>query len=334
MNLILCLLPVTLFLVFLYLLDSFNLVRVRSLIICLAWGAVCAGFSYMLNTLFAKWLTADFGFMSLYIAPLVEEIMKALVIIYFISRKDIGFLIDAAIYGFAAGAGFSLVENVTLILTSPEEYKFLIFLVRGFGTGLMHGGCTAFFSILLIGGVNRSRNIFISALVALLLASIIHSAFNHFLFSPVLQTLLVLVILPLIFVTAFRLSISRLQKWLEIEFSSEVEMLQMIRKGEFGASNMGSYLKSLRNQFSPETIVDMYCYIGLYIELSIKAKRNLMLVESGFDIIIENDIQSKLDELMHLRKRIGRVGELALAPLIRMNYRNLWKLNQLVANNP
>ena len=73
----------------------------------------------------------------------------------------------------------------------------------------------------------------------------------------------------------------------------------------------------------------MYCYIQLYLELSIKAKRNLMLRESGFPPIAENDIQNKLLELAALKKQIGKVGEITLAPLISMNYRDLWKLNLL-----
>ena len=106
-------------------------------------------------------------------------------------------------------------------------------------------------------------------------------------------------------------------------------MLNMIHNGEFSSSKAGQYLKSLKEQFASETILDMYCYIELYLELSIKAKRNLMLKENDFQIIIEADLPSKLQELAQMRKQIGRVGEMALEPLIRMNYRNLWKLNQL-----
>jgi hypothetical protein len=103
----------------------------------------------------------------------------------------------------------------------------------------------------------------------------------------------------------------------------------MIRKGEMSSTKTGVYLLSVKERFTPETIVDMYCYIGLYLELSIKAKRNIMLKENDFPIIVEDDLVPKLKELGLLRKQIGTIGELTLAPLIRMNYRNLWKLNQL-----
>ena len=47
-----------------------------------------------------------------YLAPLVEEALKALWIAVLLRRGRVGFLVDAAILGFAVGAGFALVENV------------------------------------------------------------------------------------------------------------------------------------------------------------------------------------------------------------------------------
>jgi protease PrsW len=330
MNLIFSFFPVTLFMVFLFLLDSFNLVHVRTLIICLLWGVVCAVASYFMNTAVAGLMEIDYKSLSLFIGPVIEEIFKSLIILYFITRRKIGFMIDAAIYGFAVGAMFSLVENLTFIYIKPDIHHVLISLIRGFGTGIMHGGCTSIFAVILIAWLNQGKYQLVAALPALVVSIVLHSGFNHFLLNPIIQTLLILTVLPVIFILVFRFSKTRLQKWLEIEFFSEIEMLNMFRRGEFGNSPSGLYLKSLKEQFSPDTIVDMYCYIELYLELSIKAKRNLMLKENDFPVTIEEDLPPKLTELAALRKRIGKIGELALSPLIRMNYRNLWKLNQLV----
>ena len=330
MNVIFSFLPVILFLTFLFLLDSFNLVRVRTLIFCLLCGILCGGCCYFLNTGAAKWLAVDFNFLSHYVAPAIEETMKALIILYLISKKKIGFMIDGAIYGFAVGTGFSLLENIYFLYNISPDYNFLTWIIRGFGTAIMHGGCTSFFALIFVGGISMSENKFLTVLPALTLAILFHSGFNHFLLNPVLQTLLIILFLPLAFVLVFKYSNSRLQQWLEIEFNSEIEMLNMIRNGNFSSTKAGKYLRSLKAQFAPETILDMYCYIELYLELSIKAKRNLMLKENDFPIIVENDIQPKLTELAQMRKQIGKMGELSLNPLIRLNYRNLWKLNQLI----
>jgi RsiW-degrading membrane proteinase PrsW (M82 family) len=330
MNIILCFLPVILFLAFLFLLDSFNLAQIKTLISCLLWGIFCAVAGYYINTFLAKWMAIDYRSLSRYVGPVIEESLKTLFVFYLIYKKKIGFMIDAAIYGFAIGAGFSLIENFYFLFNAPPGFNLLTLIIRGIGTASMHGGCTSFFAALFIVSISRSENRFTALLPGLLLAFLLHSGFNHFPFSPVVQTLLVILVLPVIFIFVFRFSNTRLQKWLEIEFDSEVEILTMIRKGKMSSTKTGLYLLTVKERFSPETIVDMYCYISLYLELSIKAKRNLMLKENEFPIIIEEDLELKLKELDQLRKQIGKIGELTLAPLIRMNYRNLWKLNQLM----
>jgi hypothetical protein len=261
-------------------------------------------------------------------APASEELIKSLFVFLLIYRKRAGFMIDAAIYGFAIGAGFALVENI-IYFQNAVGSSVLISIIRGFGTALMHGGCTALIAIILISGRQRESYYLLHALLAVAAAYIIHSAFNHFYINPVLQTIGIIIILPVIFIIIFRYNEKQLHNWLEIEFTSEVELLQMINKGKLSSTRAGDYLTSLKTRFVGETIFDMYCYIQLYLELSIKAKRNLMLKESGFPSIPESDIQNKLLELAALRKQIGKVGEITLTPLIRMNYRDLWKLNLL-----
>ena len=46
------------------------------------------------------------------VAPVIEELLKALVIVLLVRANRIGFLVDAAILGFAVGTGFALVENL------------------------------------------------------------------------------------------------------------------------------------------------------------------------------------------------------------------------------
>jgi hypothetical protein len=193
----------------------------------------------------------------------------------------------------------------------------------------MHGGCTAVLAMVMTAGVSRNGRIAGSLLAGLVPAILVHSGFNHFPVDPLLQTLAIILFLPLLFILIMRFSNKRFQHWLEIEFSSEVDLLHMIRRGELRSTKAGAFLMSLRDRFTPETVVDLYCYLALYLELSIKAKSNLMLKENGFPIAADKDIGRKLKELSHLRKQIGPLGEYTMAPLIRMNYRNLWKLNQL-----
>jgi len=329
MKIIFSFLPVLLFLFCLFLLDSFKLVRQKTIVLCLLWGLTAALLSYYLNTWLSMQLSLNFEVFSRYVAPLIEEITKVAIVIYLINRQKIGFAIDAAIYGFAAGTGFALAENMVYLLRLGSETGMVVWILRGFGTALMHGGCTALIAMLVIGGIQRDKPMILSVIPGLLAGFVLHSAFNHFFLNPYLQTALIFGVLPILFAIVFQKSTVVLQNWLEIEFGNEVEMLRMIRQGSFSGTKAGSYLISLKKHFSQEVILDLYCYISLYLELSIKAKRNLMLKESGLAVVEEPDISAKLNELKYLQKQIGKMGELAMQPLIRMKHRELWKLNQL-----
>lgn len=329
MEIIFSFLPVLLFLFILYRLDSFKLVKVKMLVMCLLWGMLATFLVYYTNNWLREQLGLKFEDFSRYGAPLTEEILKVALVVYLISRKKIGFSVDAAIYGFAAGAGFSLAENVFYLLVMNTETGMMVWLLRGFGTAMMHGGCTALFAMIIMDGINRNKPLVLAIFPGLIAAFLIHSVFNHFFLNPFLQTALIFIVLPLVFVVVFQRSNSVLQNWLEIEFNSEVEMLRMIRQGKISHTKAGDYLISLKQHFSPEVLVDLHCYFSLYLELSIKAKRNLMLKENGFPLIEEADIMEKLLEIKMLRKQVGKLGELALQPLVRMNHRELWKLNLL-----
>ncbi len=321
--------PVLLFLLCLFLLDSFKLVSVRLLALCLLWGIASAVLSYFVNTAFMDAFGLSDQWLSRYVAPVTEELIKGSLLFLLVARRQVGFMIDAAIYGFAIGTGFALAENTWYYLQLGAGFDVLLAIVRGFGTAIMHGGVVSLFAIILIEGVQREHHMALGGSIGMLVAIVLHSAFNHFIFDPLLMTLLIIIFLPMIFYLVFKYTTQHLQNWLEVEFSNEVDMLRMIRVGQFRETRAGQYLASLKEHFPAETLVDMYCFFSLYLELSIKAKRNMLLKESGFPLIMEPDIKDKLLELKTLRRIIGKSGEMALLPLVRMSHRELWELNQL-----
>ena len=105
------LLPVLVLLIALVWMDSYKLVRLGTVLTVIVVGGLTAVSAMYIN----GWLIDSLGLelrpYARYLAPLVEESLKALVIIYLFRSSRIGFLVDAAIMGFAVGAGFALVEN-------------------------------------------------------------------------------------------------------------------------------------------------------------------------------------------------------------------------------
>jgi len=237
-------------------------------------------------------------------------------------------MVDGAIYGFAVGAGFALVENI-YFLYEINSNNVALWIVRGFGTAIMHGGTTSILAIIIMRAIDKQHTLLLPSLIGLISAIIIHSLYNHFILPPVVTMLFILSIVTVIEIIIFRSSEKSLRKWLELEFDSEVKLLSMIRKGKFIDTRSGEYLMTIKNRFSGLVVVDLFAYISLYLELSIRAKSKLMLHEAGLDVPRDEEISLKLDELKSLEKNIGITGLLAISPILRISRKNLWKWSML-----
>jgi len=330
MKIVISLIPVLLFLGLLLFFDSFRLVNKWILIVCLLWGGVAAAMSLVGNTLFSELFNISFDILSRFIAPFTEEILKMIILIFLITRHRIGFAIDAAIYGFAVGSGFAFTENLVYLLQlGPEQSNLWIWITRGVGTAVMHGGSTAIAGIILVNRLTDSRKLLQPFLLAVVVTYFIHALYNAFLISPLQSALVVIVLVPLILFLAFRLGERNLKKWLDVGMDAEVSLLLMINSGKFSKTRAGAYVLSIKDHFPKEVVVDIYCFMALYLELSVKAKSLLLLKENDLPLPKDPDILDKLQELDHLRKRIGKSGILALRPVLRLNRSDIWALSIL-----
>ena len=111
------------------------------------------------------------------LAPITEELLKAIPILFYAAvvsdRKERLFTASMA-----TGIGFAILENAYYLIVNYQTFSFVSALVRGFGTGLMHGMCT-----LLVGFgisfIRKRRKLFAVGTFALLTTAITyHSIFN------------------------------------------------------------------------------------------------------------------------------------------------------------
>jgi RsiW-degrading membrane proteinase PrsW (M82 family) len=321
------LLPVLIFLVVLVWMDSYKLVRLRTVLAVIVVGGLTAWAAMYVN----GWLIHAFGMelrpYSRYVSPLVEEGLKALVIIYLFRSSRIGFLVDAAIMGFAVGAGFALVENL-YYLQALGSANMAVWVVRGFGTAIMHGGVAAMFAI--ISQTLTERQMKINPryyLPGRAVAAFLHSVFNHFLVAPVLQAAGTVLILPPLLHLVFQHSARAMHEWLELDFDADARLIAMITSGEFSESKIGRFLDDLRSKFEGPVVVDMLCYLRVYTELAIRAKAVLMARENGIVLPVGERTREKFEELHFLEKSIGKTGCLAMKPFLLMERKDLWQMH-------
>jgi RsiW-degrading membrane proteinase PrsW (M82 family) len=328
MNVLLALIPVVVFLVLLILMDSFKLIRKTSVGICILWGIICSFLAYLINPALFDLIGLTNGDFTRYISPVVEETLKMLIVIVLISSNRVGFMIDGAIYGFAVGTGFALVENI-YFLHQLESSNLLLWTIRGFGTAIMHGGSTSVLAIVMMQTYDKQKPISWFFLYGWIAAVVIHSFFNHFVLPPFATMVFTLTIISFTELIIFRFSERSLRKWLELEFDSEVKLLMMIRKGKFAQTHSGGYLHTIKDRFSQLVVFDMLAYISLYLELSIKVKSMLMLREAGMPVTRDPEINAKLQELRALERNIGVTGLIAIKPVLRTSRKDLWKWSTL-----
>ncbi|NNE06415.1 MAG: PrsW family intramembrane metalloprotease [Xanthomonadales bacterium] len=320
------LLPVLMFLVALLYMDSYKLVSLRTVLVVIVAGGIMTVLAYFANGLVYESLDISQGYYKRYVAPLVEEGLKAAIIIYLFRTHRIGFLVDAAIMGFAVGAGFAVVENFFYLYKIPDA-SMAVWIVRGFGTAIMHGGVVAIFGIL--SQTMTERNMKINPVLYLpgfIGAVTLHSLFNHFLANPMTQTMMILVILPPILWLVFRQSAQHMHEWLQLDFDEDANLLEQINSGEFRETKVGQFLNDLRRKFEGPVVVDMLCYLRIYTELALRAKGVLMMRENGLDTPIGERTKAKFEELTYLEESIGTTGLMAMKPFLHLTRKDLWQM--------
>lgn len=329
LKVIIGLLPVLIFLGVLLYMDSYKLVKLHLVTRVILAGVLTAVIAYFANSYAIGGLDIEFFHYTRYVSPIIEESLKGLVIVYLLRNNQIGFLVDSAIMGFAVGAGFAMAENMYYLYHATDAHV-VVWVVRGFGTAVMHGGVTAILSVLAHTMTERWNQTNPALfLPGLMVAAVLHSIFNQFLISPILSTVATLVIIPLILMLVFQKSVGLMHDWLEVDFDANEELLKKIHRGEFTHGKAGQFLLELRNRFDGMMAADMLCYIRLHFELAIRAKSTLMAREFGIDVAVDESVMEKFKELHALERGIGKVGFLAMRPYLHMSRKDLWQIFML-----
>jgi protease PrsW len=317
------LIPVFVFLGVLVLMDSFKLVRPGSVVVAIGLGGGVA----LVCLLVHGWIVSA-GVPRLairsYVAPLTEETLKAAFIVFLIARRRVGFLVDAAVQGFAVGAGFALVENLDYV-RSVSNPTLLLWIARGLGTAILHGSATSIFAMLAKSLSDRHPDSVLRSWVPAWLAAVaLHAAFNNAPLPAIAKALLMLVLMPALALYVFQRSERATREWVGAGLDLDIELLQLVGSEHFGATRFGSYLYQLKERFDGPIVADMFCLLRVELELSVRAKAMLLARQAGLSVPVDDDLYASLAELEYLRSSIGTTGLLALKPLQVTSHRDEW----------
>ena len=157
------------------------------------WGLFAYALAAMVNSYLLRQGYISRDQLIRYAAPVSEEILKALILIYLVRRPEFNFVVDGAIYGFGAGIGFAVIENYEYIANRPE-IALTLALSRVFSTNLVHAaGSGLIGSILAYMRTERNLNAGLISLAGMLLAISLHMGFNSMVSSGAFLIVAILV---------------------------------------------------------------------------------------------------------------------------------------------
>lgn len=168
--------------VVLYIIFSRNLYATTTplfIVLCVAWGVLSFGLAFALNT-----ASMDAGLVTVdqfrrFSAPILEEIIKGIILVVLVRQARFQYFVDGAIYGFAVGIGFAVVENYFYIFENIG-FALDVAIARVISTNLMHATASALIGIAF--GYSKTRKGLSNLGVVLLgiaLGMLLHVGFNN-----------------------------------------------------------------------------------------------------------------------------------------------------------
>ncbi len=323
--------PVVLFLLGLVYLDSFKLVSIGTVFVVMLLGGCAAVASYLVSGPAMDALHLDYPHYSRYLGPVVEESFKASIMLYLFARNRIGFMIDAAVLGVAVGCGFSVFENGYYSYVFPEANAG-IWIVRGFGTAIMHAGTAAIFGVT-AQNLSERQAAFkpLNYLPGFLLAISMHSIFNQFGDWPLTSAVVTVFAVPFVLLMVFDKSEHEAHEWLIHDYETHEHLLADIESGAFTHSEAGRFVTDLAAKFDKADVSTIFEYIRLHTQLVLRAETLLLAREQGTPLPAASTDRDELVRLHELERETGKTALLAIWPHLKFSRRELWELHRLEA---
>lgn len=317
-------------------LDVFKLVGLTTIAGLMAIGGALAGLAYWVNGGGLEQLPIGFTEYSRFVAPVVEEALKAVPIMTLFGLNRIGFKLDAAIVGFAVGAGFAVAENLWF-LSQFIDLELGVWTVRGCGTAIMHGGASALFAAIAHEFTERQAQgkahhysfnplLYVPGLVV---AVAVHAAFNQFPSDPLTAMLGALLLIPMTIFVVFYMGERSSHDWLERDGDTHRAVLEAIRTGAFAQTPQGVALHAIAERLHNRRVEDAFEYARLHTELVLRAEEVLLARKAGDPCTPDAEDREKFARFHALEKRLGKAALSAVRRQLHFSRNDLWELKRL-----
>jgi RsiW-degrading membrane proteinase PrsW (M82 family) len=332
----LALVPVLVLLALFVWLDAFKLMSFREIVLLLLLGGLAALAAWPVAGRMLDTLPIGYSNYSRFIAPWIEEALKAILMVLLFRFNRIGYKLDAVISGFAIGAGFSVIENIFYLTIFPF-YGAGTWLVRGLGTAVMHGttlAVLAAFAQELAERENREAAGDFDFhlwwfLPGYLIAVAIHTAFNQFPDRPLLAMMGAIVGAPVVLIAIFHFGEAEAERWLTAERAEHRAQVETLRSGRWPEGPAGRKVAALAERLGPEATTRIRRYWELQAWLVAEAEETMLEEAAGDAEFDSTEIRSALSELDGLKRALGRSAFTAMSALLPFSRNDYWEVSEL-----
>jgi RsiW-degrading membrane proteinase PrsW (M82 family) len=168
-------------LIFLYVIWTLELYSVsdnRLLGAVFSWGVFAFFVALVVQNALIDAGILSFSQTSIFTAPIFEELLKAFALFFLSYRMTIRYTAEGASYGFAAGTGFAVAENLHYIQGNPDT-ALATTLARVISASLMHAFASGIVGAVIGANIYRNSRSRVSGIVAsMVVAALLHALFN------------------------------------------------------------------------------------------------------------------------------------------------------------
>lgn len=330
------------FLLIIYTQDLYASRTFRLVLICFAWGALGGvGLSFLFNSYVAYPTIRKLGWdiLLLYVlfAPIAEELTKSLVLLYVSRRSEFTYFVDGAIYGFASGIGFSIIENFIYLSQNPRM-GITLAVSRAFSTCLMHGAASGLVGIA-IGRVRFQQKAGrgLGLVGGWIAAMVLHGVFNAITQSESLPGALQAII-PIsigfagvgLIAYVISLGLREQKQWLADTLDRKVGVTGAEVRAAQSYSSLEEMLEPIAKQF-PQKTEQVMALVLRQAQLGIKRKVQEKLEDPKQKDQLAQEITQMQEEMESLRKAIGPYVMTFVRSVFPTGALNVWARMELVA---
>ncbi len=320
-----------------YSLDLYKTGNFRFVLLCFAFGGLAVWGAGQVNQYLYNNRILTYSEIVRFAAPVIEELLKALILFYLITRVDFTYFVDGAIYGFGAGIGFAVLENYFYLYNNPGA-ELSTAIGRVVSANLIHASASALIGIAL--GLGRfekpGRRIGIMVL-GVGLAIALHGIFNNLVDRVTSGLLLTIAAAGIglgaaaLIAVIMRRGLAEEKQWIEEKLGAA----DRVTKGEAAAvqklETIQDVLAPLQQRFGEEKAGQIEMFLTIQARLGILRKTLEKLTDERMRSAVEKQMAVLRTEMDAARRQVGAYAMLYLRHTIPPDASPLWnRLENLI----